>query len=343
MFTNKAELNQKFSSLVEERTRLLLITRKLKEGMRRNSNELDKYDFLVYRIDINEEIRKYIFDVAKNVISDVCMDDIEDEIGEFQPFGDESQDIFEFSNINDIPSFTNVPTNKVTNVDGIVRDLNEFLAKEDEELWAYCYQLYDAQDQDYVYCFRKKIKSSVAIPEREQQALPWKKITILAGTDNDSLEIFRKPSMELDDNIDFVFYDNVYYVLNRNYFEMITGLRNLYIQDTRTVIQDLQDADVIEGLDVLNDRVVEMPSMIRKMALIKRLKNYERITKATLKKMQRVCRENHIELNVDLENKKLVITNDNDVKNVVRLLCDYYKLGAVSGKSYGTYSGKLLN
>ena len=343
MFTNKTELNQKFSSLVEERTRLLLITRKLKEGVRRNSNELDKYDFLIYSIDINEEVRKYIFDVAKNAISDVCTVDIEDEIGEFQPFGDDTQDIFSFSSINDIPSFTNVPTNKVTNTDGIVRDLNGFLAKEDEELWAYCYQLYDEQNQDYVYCFRKKMKSSVAIPEREQQALPWKKITIFSGTDNDSLEIFRKPSMELDDNIDFVFYDDVYYVLNRNYFEMVTGLRNLYIQDTRTVIQDLENADIIQGLNVLNERVVEMPSLIRKMALIKKLGNYERITKNTLKKMKKVCHNNHIELNVDLDNKKLIITNDKDVKNVVRLLCDYYKLGAVSGKSYGTYSGKLLS
>ena len=303
MFTNKTELNQKFSSLVEERTRLLLVTRKLKEGMRRNTNELDKYGFLVYNVDINEEIRKYIFDVAKNAISNVCIGDIEDDIGEFQPFGDDIQDIFSFSSINDIPSFTNVPTNKVTNTDGIVRDLNGFLAKEDEE----------------------------------------NNITILTGTDNDSLEIFRKPSMELDDNIDFVFYDDAYYVLNRNYFEMVTGLRNLYIQDTRTVIQDLENADIIQGLDVLNERVVEMPSLIRKMALIKKLGNYERITKTTLKKMQKVCRDNHIELNVDLDNKKLIITNDNDVKNVVRLLCDYYKLGAVSGKSYGTYSGKLLS
>ena len=218
MFTNKTELNQKFDSLVEERTRLLLVTRKLKEGMRRNTNELDKYGFLVYNVD-----RKYIFDVAKNAISNVCIGDIEDDIGEFQPFGDDIQDIFSFSSINDIPSFTNVPTNKVTNTDGIVRDLNGFLAKEDEELWAYCYQLYDEQNQDYVYCFRKKMKSSVAIPEREQQALRWKKITILTGTDNDSLEIFRKPSMELDDNIDFVFYDDAYYVLNRNYFDMVTG------------------------------------------------------------------------------------------------------------------------
>ena len=86
-----------------------------------------------------------------------------------------------------------------------------------------------------------------------------------------------------------------------------------------------------------------MPSLIRKMALIKKLGNYERITKNTLKKMKKVCHNNHIELNVDLDNKKLIITNDNDVKNVVRLLCDYYKLGAVSGKSYGTYSGKLLS
>lgn len=343
MFTNKTELYQKFSSLLEERTRLLLITRKLKEGIRRNSNELDKYDFLVYNVDINEEIRNYIFDVAKKAIGDVCIGDIEDEIGEFQPFGDDIQDIFSFSNINVIPSFTNVPTNKVTNTDGLVRDLEGFLTKEDEELWAYCYQLYDEQEQDYIYCFRKKIKSSVAIPERDQQALPWKKITIMAGTDNDSLEIFRKPSMELDDNIDFIFYDAAYYVLNRNYFEMVTGLKDLYIQDTRTVIEDLENADIIEGLEVLNERVVQMPSLIRIMALIKKLGNYERITKTTLKKMQNVCRDNHIALNVDLNNKKLIITNDNDVKNVVRLLCDYYKLGAVSGKSYGTYSGKLLN
>ena len=343
MFTNKNELNQKFSSLTEDRTRLLLITRKLKEGLRRNSNELDKYDFLIYRVDINEEIRKYIFDVTKNAINDVCLGDIENEISEFHPFGDDTQDIFSFSNINDIPSFTEVPTNKVINTDGIVRDLNGFLTKEDEELWAYCYQLYDEEGQDYIYCFRKKIKSNVAVPERNDQALPWKKITILTGTDNDSLEIFRKPSMELDDNIDFVFYDDSYYVLNRNYFEMITGLRNLYIQDTQTVIHDLEEADIIEGLDLLNERVVEMPSLIRKMALIKRLKNYERITKATLRKMQKVCHDNHIELNVDIDNKKLIINNDNDVKNVVRLLCDYYKLGAVSGKSYGTYSGKLLN
>ena len=202
---------------------------------------------------------------------------------------------------------------------------------------------YTTKKAKTIYCFRKKIKSNVAVPERNDQALPWKKITILTGTDNDSLEIFRKPSMELDDNIDFVFYDDSYYVLNRNYFEMITGLRNLYIQDTQTVIHDLEEADIIEGLDLLNERVVEMPSLIRKMALIKRLKNYERITKATLRKMQKVCHDNHIELNVDIDNKKLIINNDNDVKNVVRLLCDYYKLGAVSGKSYGTYSGKLLN
>lgn len=42
------------------------------------------------------------------------------------------------------------------------------------------------------------------------------------------------------------------------------------------------------------------------------------------------------------EEGKIVIQNPKDVDMVIKLLCDYYKQGVVTGKNYGTYSGKYF-
>ena len=37
---------------------------------------------------------------------------------------------------------------------------------------------------------------------------------------------------------------------------------------------------------------------------------------------------------------KLNIEEENDVELVLKMLADYYKVGEVSGKNYGTFAGK---
>lgn len=42
------------------------------------------------------------------------------------------------------------------------------------------------------------------------------------------------------------------------------------------------------------------------------------------------------------ENGHINITERKDFEAVIKAMCDYYKKGEVSGKSYGTFSGREL-
>ncbi len=41
-------------------------------------------------------------------------------------------------------------------------------------------------------------------------------------------------------------------------------------------------------------------------------------------------------------NGRILIEEKNDIETALKMLCDYYKEGKVSGKDYGTYAGKQL-
>ena len=56
--------------------------------------------------------------------------------------------------------------------------------------------------------------------------------------------------------------------------------------------------------------------------------------------MLRICEKYGHSLTI--ENGKLVIKEKADIDTVLKMLADYYKTGEVSGKSYGTYSGKEI-
>ena len=44
---------------------------------------------------------------------------------------------------------------------------------------------------------------------------------------------------------------------------------------------------------------------------------------------------------IKIENGKILLEDDQGVENVIKILCDYYKEGRFSGKTYGTYAGKI--
>lgn len=41
------------------------------------------------------------------------------------------------------------------------------------------------------------------------------------------------------------------------------------------------------------------------------------------------------------ERRQNSVETEEDIDNVIKLLCDYFKTGDYSGKAYGTYAGKL--
>ena len=57
--------------------------------------------------------------------------------------------------------------------------------------------------------------------------------------------------------------------------------------------------------------------------------------------MKKAAKTEKYKLQLNKEGK-IVIENSKDVDMVIKLLCDYYKQGVVTGKNYGTYAGKYF-
>jgi hypothetical protein len=69
--------------------------------------------------------------------------------------------------------------------------------------------------------------------------------------------------------------------------------------------------------------------------------NYSNINKTMITNMKKAGKKEQYNLKVDA-NGCILIEDKKDVDMVIKLLCDYYKEGVVTGKSYGTFSGKII-
>ena len=60
-----------------------------------------------------------------------------------------------------------------------------------------------------------------------------------------------------------------------------------------------------------------------------------------IKKMAKVCKRYGETISVGADGH-IKINDRKDFETVIKAMCDYYKKGEVSGKSYGTFSGREL-
>ena len=160
------------------------------------------------------------------------------------------------------------------------------------------------------------------------------------STTSKKLELLKGEKINLDKQIDCVYYDEIFYILKKGYFEQIVGLQEEFKEEAKKVIEELRKLDIIEGIDIIEKQIEDKPGIHKKLVRISRIGNYRNIDAKTIKKMQTVCKKFGDKLNVN--NGKLQILEDKDVDIILKMLADYYKTGEVSGKAYGTYAGKQL-
>ena len=70
------------------------------------------------------------------------------------------------------------------------------------------------------------------------------------------------------------------------------------------------------------------------------LHTYKNVTEKDIRQMKRVCKQHGDTLKI--VDGKICMEEEADVDVVLKMFGDYYKQGEVSGKSYGTFSGKEL-
>ena len=324
----------------EENVKLHFITRILKEGVKKRDKTLDKYIFKVYQIDIDDEIRKYLYDLSINELERTITKNY--SLIDYDPISDDTEHLFSYKLKAETSSFSDVVINqlgkelpKVESIEGIV--------SENEELWAYCIGFLDVDNASWIYTFRKIMVSKIAIDETKdsEKSIFWCQIRTVFNSTSKKLTLMKGEAVTLDKQIDCLYCDEVFYILKKIPFEQIVGLQEEYHIKAVEVVECMKETGLIDGLENMEEELKSNTSLHKKLVKLQQVGGLEKLDTTRIKKMENVSKRYGDKINVDA-NGHIKITDRKDFEAVIKAMCDYYKKGEISGKSYGTYSGREL-
>lgn len=330
------EISEKIASTESTDLRLYFISRILKDNIKKNAKVIDKYVYKVYQVDIDSEIRNYLFSLTNEELRKIIKKDF--EMLDYDVISDDTQHLFTYSMHNKVFSFSDVVFNQLKKNPPKMQSIESILSN-DDELWAYCVGFNDLESKDWIYTFRKILSGKVAVDEKEGKNI-LKTIRTYFDTKNQKLELIKGETVNLDKQIDCIYYEETFYVIKKINFENIVGLQEEYKKESKSVVEELRKTGKIHGLEIVEDKIESTPSIHKKLIKIAKIGNYRSLDDKTIRKMKTVCKKYNVALNV--KDGKLTIENESDIDTILKMLADYYKTGEVSGKAYGTFSGKEL-
>ena len=254
---------------------------------------------------------------------------------------DETDHLFTYAIKDKVFSFSDVVTNQLLKPATKIKTISE-ITTENEELWAYSVGFEDLTDNKCIYTFRKIQSGKVAVNETNNPDSDFFKkcIRTFFNTESMKLEVLKGESITLDKRIDCVFYDETFYVVQKGAFEQIVGLQEEYQEQAKEIVRNMQQIPLITGTEKLMDLIEKKPSLHKKLVKIERIGGYKQLNAAAIKQMSKVCKQ--YGENLPMKDGKLNMETEQDIDVILKMFGDYYKKGVVSGKSYGTFSGKEI-
>lgn len=334
------EVLDRIKDTKQEDVKLHFITRILKSGVGKRDKTLDKYIFKVYQIDVDDEIRKYLYDLSIKELERTVTKDY--SLIDYDPISDDTDHLFSYKLKAETSTFSDVVVNqlgkelpKVESIEGII--------SENEELWAYCIGFLDVEDQKWIYTFRKIMVSKIAIDEKNDtdKSIVWRQIRTIFNSTSKQLTLMKGEAVTLDKQIDCVYWEETFYVLKKVPFEQIVGLQEEYHAKAIEVVDEMKNTGLIDGLDGLEEELKTNTSLHKKLVKLQQNGGLGILDDKQIKKMAKVCKRYGETMSVGADGH-IKINDRKDFETVIKAMCDYYKKGEVSGKSYGTFSGREL-
>lgn len=106
-------------------------------------------------------------------------------------------------------------------------------------------------------------------------------------------------------------------------------------------MDDMKNTGLIDGLDCMDEELKTNTTLHKKLVKLQQTGGLEKLDESHIKKMAKVCKRYGDNITVG-EDGHVKISDRKDFETVIKAMCDYYKKGEVSGKSYGTFSGREL-
>ncbi|ELV8552728.1 DUF4868 domain-containing protein [Vibrio fluvialis] len=315
---------------------LYFVTRHLKSGMARSSKVTDKYDFKLVQAAISPSIKSFFQKTLSNqIISHGSKDDI--EMKNYTVIDDDiNNKIYAYADNNAI-AFSKVINEQIKDP-----NIPELMALNDirDDLWAYCIKV--EQNKNFTYSFRKISSGKVTTNATDEVKGLFNKLS--AGFDKTGKELkeFDGSVINFDDKIDCIYIKDKFYVFHKKSFEAIVGLEAEFTEAAQKTLNRIKEFDLVKGLEHLESALLTKPSLRKTLAHIAEKGNHTTLNQAEIASMNDVLKKFKGE-QFEMEDGKIVLRNEAEGKNFLRLLNDYYKQGMTTKKYYGSDSGAVVN
>jgi hypothetical protein len=337
---DKKQLSELFSFAKKENIKMFFITRLPKEGMSQRSSFNERYFFKTYQIEIDEGLRSYLYEITERQV-DKIMKNEELNISEYQIIDEESNHLYSYSIKNKVFSFSTVIEDLKKSPEKIT-DLENVLLS--EKLWAYCLEFQIDSEKSF-YVFRKVQPSKIGVEEGENKLDPslskriGSSIRALFSNSTKKLSILEGATINIDKELDCIYYEEDFYVLKKATFETLLGLQEEYKKQADEIIDSFDKMGSFGDTAFLRCKIQNSPQLVKRIVKAKKIGNIDYFDSKKIEKLRKLSEK--LNCFIKIENGKILLEDDQGVENVIKILCDYYKEGRFSGKTYGTYAGKI--
>ncbi len=298
---------------------LYLVCRNLKPEFKASAKVLDKYDFSLLRVDLSNDLNSFFANIVKTQLSfainkpdlEMCnYSIIDDDLG---------NKIYTYA-LNNALSFSKIITSDLSQPTAIKSLLS--LEEIKDDLWAYCIKTTLDNEQSF-FSFRKSSKGKVSI---DKEAGILNKISAMFDSSDAELKVFHQNTINFDNKIDCIFFENEFYVFKKSNFELIAGLEEEYKEQANAIIENLEGTNLIEGISELKDEILERKSLLKTLISISKKGNDCSFDSNEIDKMKKVLKQMEgKDLKISKEGK-VQIADIKDLNNFVKLLNDYYNV-----------------
>ena len=199
------------------------------------------------------------------------------------------------------------------------------------KLFAYCVKFFDREKNDSFYAITKIQPSKITTDEKKKGV-----IRALFSTEDIKLTEYKETTISFNQKIDFFVYENEYLIFNKPMFEQIVDISKLIEKKSNETVEKLKNNNAILGAENIEKFSKGNTILQKRLVKLHYIGIYNNLDSTQLKKIKSVGKAHKID--VKIENNKLVIhDNIEEVENICKLLCDYFKIGEISGNKYGTY------
>jgi hypothetical protein len=321
----------------EENLKMYFITRILKEGIKSNTRVLEKFDFKVYEIEITNEVRKYLYNLSLKQFTKIEENE-ELHFMDYDVIADETEHLFTYQMENKVGSFSDVVYNQLNHSPQKITDLNDIL--QDETLWAYSVE-FEIDSEKSFYTFRKISPGKVGIDKENDgnKKSISQQIRTYFDTNTNTLSLLKSDTVYLDKQIDCIFYEETFFVLKKYFFEQLVGLQEEYKKRAEEIATAMANHECFGDITQLKEKIENKAEIHKKLMKLEKLGNLSSLNPKKLKQLEKLGIKKKAPINV--KDGKIQFEKPEDIDNVIKLLCDFFKTGDYSGKPYGTYAGKI--